>query len=261
MKISPSISTRVRGRIKMMPLILILVSSLLCVLIWSIRRSGRNDAAVDGGSGTGLARAVKNQSFSGSSADRERSKREKDRIRLISEAQLKANENELAALAAKPSFETIGPTGQLTAAAVETLNLSDVEEKSVKEVIGRMSDLATDDFSSRMTLINSNEQHSTFSYFVKARPDRGKELIDSLSRETADILGEERSKKFMSGLGAYSFSAGFGKYDVELNLSTKNGNTEVIYRIMSPKTGSVFMEGVSNMAEFNRKFGNVFEEK
>lgn len=201
--------------------------------------------------------------YSTSASEREKHKLEEKRLEALNKAVDEAEKKSKAAFAAKPApLVALGSDGRLTTEAIERLKLTEQEVESLTVVINKVRNEALDDFVNRAKLTAAepgNNGSYQYSYFVRARSDRGKEYLDSLSKEFGSILDKDQSELLMSGLIEYDYLGCMGKHDLDLKFYSKDGGTVVTYQYLNPKNGALSLYGESSFDEFKVKFGDVFE--
>jgi len=198
-----------------------------------------------------------------SAVDREKKKAEAKRLEAINKALDESTKKSMAEFAAKPPpLVSVGPGGRLTTEAIERLKLTQQEIDALTKSIADIKSEAEADFVNRAKLVSSGPGENggdEYIYFVRARPDRGKQYMDSFAKKFDEVLDTERSKLLMSGIGHNNQLGIIGQRDMDIKFVTKNGATVVSYKYLNPKNGALSLEGQSTFEEFKQNFGDVFE--
>lgn len=157
---------------------------------------------------------------------------------------------------------TFRPDGELSPEAIKLLGLSGDEVRSVAEAIGRFRTEAKLDLVRRLKPTGNRSGDGSFQqfYYARARRDRGQAYFDSLLLEFGVVLGQDRSRQLLKGLTRDDQAARMGKLDLELEVvRSTGGGVTVNHRFRSPRTGDVTEYGGSGLAEFEAKFGKLFD--
>lgn len=159
------------------------------------------------------------------------------------------------------NIQAFGENGQLTTQAIENLNLTPDEVASLTELLTTVKEQAAADFVSRTKLTenlpgaNGGFRHT---YFVKARPDRGQEFSIALASGCETVIGAARTQKINSNISSLDFLGGAGKYDLNIVISSDDGEKVVNYEKIDPKNGRVLETQECGYETFSDAFGDVF---
>lgn len=162
---------------------------------------------------------------------------------------------------AVPSFVGLDAGGRITTGSIRSLGLTDPEVDALTEVISSFQDSVAEDFVGRTKLLESRKSGDNFhyTYFTKARDDRGKGLLDGMRGQVKDLLGEEKGGQFAAGVGKSEISGSIGKYDIETLITRENGTTVVRQKYLNAKNGAVVRTLEESGGIFKERFGDLFE--
>lgn len=158
---------------------------------------------------------------------------------------------------------TLAHYGDLSPEAIKQLNLSADEVEVLTEAIRGFRTEAMQDLSSRLKFIGGRHDDGTLRrhYHARARRDRGQAYFDSLALKFGPILGEDRSRSLIKGLTRDDLAAQTGQQDLEIELiRSEKGMVTVSHQFRSPSTGEVTAFHQTDLAEFEARFGKLFEE-
>ncbi|WP_367873808.1 hypothetical protein [Luteolibacter sp. Populi] len=198
-------------------------------------------------------------------SERRRRKEYDEKIDRRSEAATEEARRIMAASTANfvPVVIPLNSAGELTNSAIDMLRISKSEAELLGSKIKEIKTEQAEDFVSRAKLIPSKESGDAISkrYYVRAKVDRGVASKDRLAKEVEEVLGKDRSERFMGGVDDLFFYGGFGKYDIELKFySDDNGEEFVNCNYISPAGGGVAARSNVPLASPDGKYWDVFDK-
>lgn len=158
---------------------------------------------------------------------------------------------------------TFAGKGDLSPEVIRLLGLKDDEVRAVNEAIGRFRTEARQDLAKRLkpTVKHSEDGSLHQLYYARARRDRGQAYVDSLSLEFGAIIGQDRSRQLIKGFTRDDLAARLGRLDLELEMvRSEKGIVKLSHQFRSPRTGDITEFGQSDLAEFEARFGELFED-
>lgn len=160
-----------------------------------------------------------------------------------------------------PPFVGLDASGRITTGSIRALGLTDPEVDALTDVMSSFLDSVAEDFVARTQLLESRnaEDGVHYTYFTKARDDRGKGLLDGMRGKVEELLGEEKGGQFASSVGKSEISGSAGKYDIETLIIRRNGHTSVRQKYLNARNGAVVRTIEESGDLFKNRFGDLFE--
>jgi hypothetical protein len=158
-------------------------------------------------------------------------------------------------------IQVFGENGQITTQAIENLNLTSDEVASLTQLLSTVKEQAAADFVRRAKLtenVSAGNGGFRHTYFVNARPDRGREFSIALAKGCETLIGAARAQRIYSNIASLDFLGGAGKYDLNIVVSSVGGEKVVKYELIDPKKGGVVEVQECSYKSFSRTFGDVF---
>lgn len=161
----------------------------------------------------------------------------------------------------------ISPSGQITTATAEMMELTPEERESVENFLGSAWEESAKLVADRAKLDKNRSDPENNEYFFKvpAEGDRGAARLDNLKQGLVEILGGERGKTLYEGFSPESTLGGFGSYDTAIKFKLPEDEQQGQQRAWvdvydaDPETGKPKGSRGMLFSEFETLYGKVFE--